>query len=95
MLDVGFLDIVELFLTGLVGLEAGLIEEILKLLGFLQDIQGHLERRVLKLDDEVDEELILVLADGELLPYFPKFLGHPVGHDCYVLQVVDIVLYVV
>lgn len=49
----------------------------------------------MKLDDEVHEELILILTDGELLPYLPKFLCHPVGYDCYVFQVVDIVLYVV
>lgn len=32
MLDVGLLDVVELFLAGLVGLEACLVEEVLELL---------------------------------------------------------------
>ena len=95
VLDVGLLDIVELLLAGLVGLEGGLVEEVLEFIGLLEDVEGHLEGAVLELDDEVDEELILVLADGELLSDLPEFLGHPVGHDRHVLQVVDVVLYVV
>lgn len=88
MLDVALLDVVELLLAGLVGLPRSLLEEVAELVGLFEHVERHFERRVLELDDEVDEEFVLVLADGELLPDAPELLCHPVGHDRHVLEVV-------
>lgn len=90
MLEVALLDIVELLLAGFVLLECGLVEEVAVLLALLEDVERHLERGVLELDDEVNEELVLVLGDRKLLPDLPELLGHPVGHDRDVLEVVDV-----
>ena len=62
--------------------------ECKELVRLLEDVEGHLERGVLELDDEVDEELVLVLPNRKLLPNSPELLRHPVRHDRHVLQVV-------
>jgi hypothetical protein len=68
-------------------LEACVIEEISKLFAFGEDAHGHFLACVLKLDDEIHENLVFVLGDREFLPCFPKLFGHPVGDDRRELQI--------
>lgn len=89
MLHVALLQIVELLLTGLVGPPGRLLKEVTELIRSLEDVQGHLESRVLELDDEVDEELVLVLPNRELLTDAPELLGNPVGKNSHVFEVVN------
>lgn len=58
MLEVGLLHLVELLLVRLVVSEGVLVEEISVVCAFLEDLEGHLENRVLELDEEVHEYLI-------------------------------------
>ena len=86
--EVALLDVVELLLAGLVGLECVFIEEIPELFRFLEDVECHFEGGVLELDDEVDEQLVLVLPNREFPSNLPELLRHPVGDNRDVLQVV-------
>lgn len=88
MLEVGLLDLVELLLVGLVLIECVFLEEIAVIGAFLEYLEGHLEVGVLELDEEVDEDLVRVLGDGELLADLPELLGDPAGDVGDVLQVV-------
>jgi len=88
--DIGLLDIVELFLVGLIGLVAVDVEEVFVLFVEFHDVEGHLQTAVLKFDYKVDEDFVLDLSDIELFSDLPELLCHPIRNDGDILQVVHI-----
>lgn len=94
MLNVGLLDIVELFLAGLILIVAVGVKEVLVLVTVLHNVKRHFEAAVLELYDEVHEDLVLEPTHRELFPDFPEFFGDPVSNYGDVLQVVDVRTYV-
>lgn len=79
-------------MAGFVFIEADRVEEIPVVLVLVDDVQGHLQIRKLKLNDKVDENLVFHLSNCEVLPTLPELFGHPVGNDGHIPKVVNVPL---
>ena len=84
----------ELLFIWKVVLEGFLIEEVAVFWRFLYDLERHFEVSILEFDDEIGKDLITVLGDIVLLPYFPELLGYPACDGAEILQIVQVLLYI-
>ena len=44
----------------------------------------------MKFYDEINKNLIFVFPDRKFFSNLPKFFGHPIANDGYILQIIDI-----